>query len=106
LPTEEQLLEIHRLAVLGRAATIAQDMTDMLANTWTGISRFGEIQDLCIKTLELGDTPDTLSHLARAKTVLGEVEGAIRLYRAALSMYEQAGDRVGLAMALTNIGVV
>jgi hypothetical protein len=106
LPTEEQLLEIHRLAVLGGAAAIAHDVTVRLAGTWTGLSHFREVQALCLKTLELGHTPRTLSYLAKAKTVLGEVEEAMRLYCVVLNMFEDASDRAGIATTLTNIGAV
>jgi len=106
MPTEEQLLEIHRLALLGGVANIAQDVTGRLADAWTGVSRFREVRDLCLKTLALGRVPDTLVYLARAKRVLGAVEEALRLYLEALKMYEEAGDRAGLAATLNNIGLV
>jgi len=56
--------------------------------------------------LELGHTPDTLTYLATAKTVLGEVEEAMRLYRTVLNMCEEAGDGAALAATLNNIGEV
>jgi tetratricopeptide (TPR) repeat protein len=104
--TEEQLLEVHRLALLGIAADIARDVTSQLARSWLGLSRFREVRELCTKTLELGPDPDTFVHLARAKRVLGEVDEAMRLYRDALKIYEEVGDRAGLAVTLNNIGEV
>ena len=83
MPTEEQLLEIHRLAVLGAEADIALDVTARLAGSWLGFSRFREVADLCLKTLELGPDPDTLNYLARAKRVLGEASEAMSLYLSA-----------------------
>ena len=40
MPTEEQLLEVHRLALLGAEANIARDITHQLAGSWLGLSRF------------------------------------------------------------------
>jgi tetratricopeptide (TPR) repeat protein len=64
------------------------------------------VRELCTKTLELGQDPDTLVSLAQAKNVLGEVAEAMRLYHDALKMYEDAGDRAGQATTLNNIGGV
>ncbi|HZA21069.1 MAG TPA: hypothetical protein VFA32_00410 [Dehalococcoidia bacterium] len=61
MPTEEQLLEIHRLALLGAEAHIAQDVTRQLAGSWLSLSRFREVRELCTKTLELGQDSPTLS---------------------------------------------
>jgi tetratricopeptide (TPR) repeat protein len=106
LPTEEQLLEIHRLAVLGGASDIAQDVTGRLADSWLGVSRFREVRDLCTRTLKLGKSPATINRLARAKQVLGDMDEALQLYLDALKIYEDADDRVGLADTLNNIGIV
>jgi hypothetical protein len=97
MPTEEQLLEIHRLAVLGTEADIARDVTSQLVGSWLGLSCFREVRELCAKTLELGPDPDIFVHLARAKQVLGEVDEAIRINLGALKMYEEAGNQPGLA---------
>jgi tetratricopeptide (TPR) repeat protein len=106
MPTEEQLLEIHRLALLGAEADIARDVTGRLANSWLGLSCFREVRGLCTKTLELGPDSHTFARLARAKQVLGEVDEAIRLNLSALKMHEEVGDRAGQATTLNNIGLV
>ena len=106
MPTEEQLQEVHRLAILGGEADIAQDMTGRLAGAWLGFSRFQDVKDLCLKTLELEHDASTLNHLAQAKEVLGEVDEARRLYLDAFKMYEEVGDRAGMAVTLNNIGGV
>jgi len=106
VPTEEQLREIHRLALLGGEAAIAQDVTSRLAGPWLQVSRFRAVRDLSRQTLQLGATPTTLTYLARALRVLGDGHEALRLYREALHMYDEAGDRAGLATTLSNIGVV
>jgi tetratricopeptide (TPR) repeat protein len=106
MPTEEQLLEIHRLALLGAEVDIARNVNGRLADSWLGLSRFREVRELCTKTLELGQDPDIFVSLAWAKDVLGEVAEAMRLYRDARKMYEEVGDRAGLAATLNNIGLV
>ena len=56
MATEEQLLEIHRLALLGEETAIAQDVNARLAGAWLGVSRFRDVAELCSRTLEL--TPE------------------------------------------------
>jgi tetratricopeptide (TPR) repeat protein len=106
MPTEEQLLAVHRLALLGAEADIGREITGLLAGSWLRVSRFREVRELCTKTLELEQDPHTLMCLARAKQVLGEVAEAMRLYHDALKMYEEVGDRAGQAATLNNIGGV
>ena len=102
MPTEEQLREIHRLALLGGEAAIAQDVTSRLAGPWLRVSRFRAVRDLSRQTLQLGPTPITLTYLARDLRVLGDVHEALRLYGEALHMYDEAWDRAGLAMTATT----
>ncbi|MEO0841209.1 MAG: CHAT domain-containing protein [Cyanobacteria bacterium J06643_5] len=45
-PTEEQKLEIHRLALLGKETEIAGNLASNLANTWKKQSRFREVVPL------------------------------------------------------------
>jgi len=51
VPTEEQLQEIHRLAVLGDVADIAQDVGPRLTAPWLATSRFREVRELSLQTL-------------------------------------------------------
>jgi hypothetical protein len=88
MPTEEQLLEIHRLALLGAEVDVARNVNGRLADSWLGLSCFREVRELCTKTLELGQDPDIFVSLTWAKDVLGEVAEAMRLYRDARKMYE------------------
>ena len=106
MPTEEQLQEIHRLAVLGDVAAIAQEVGPRLTGPWLATSRFREVREVSLQTLALGPHATTLVHLARAKHILGEVKDALEHYRTALHLYTEVGDRAGLATTLHNIGVV
>ena len=51
MPTEEQLLEKHRLACLGGETAIAQGISARLCSVWLGSSRFRDVEALCLKTL-------------------------------------------------------
>ncbi len=106
MPTEDQLREIHRLAVLGDVAAIAQDVGRRLTTAWLRVSRFREVRDVSRQTLTLGPHAGTLVDLARARRVLGEPQEALTLYREALTMYEAVGDRASQATTLNNIGAV
>src|SRR5919202_688664 len=103
MPTEEQLQEIHRLAVLGAAAAIAQDVGPRLTGRWLATSRFREVREVSLQTLALAPHARTLIHLAHAQQRLGEVEEALAHYRTALHLYTEVGDRAGLATTLNNI---
>jgi tetratricopeptide (TPR) repeat protein len=106
VPTEEQLQEIHRLAVLGDVAAIAQEVGPWLAGHWLATSRFREVRELSLQTLALGPHAGTLVHLAHAKQRLGEVQDALEHYGTALHLYTAVGDRAGLAITLNNLGLV
>jgi alkanesulfonate monooxygenase SsuD/methylene tetrahydromethanopterin reductase-like flavin-dependent oxidoreductase (luciferase family) len=106
MATEEEFLEIHRLAMLGGEAEIARHVAGRLASTWLGLSRFRDVKDLCLETLEAGRDPDILNSLARARGVLGEVEEAMRVYLEAQKMYEEVGDRSGMATTRMRIGTL
>src|SRR5215510_16184700 len=98
--------EIHRLAVLGHVAAIAQDVGPRLTGPWLAISRFREVREVSLQTLALGPHARTLVDLTRAKRILGEVEDAVAHYRTALTLYTAAEDRAGQAATLNNLGMV
>ena len=106
MPTEEQLQEIHRLAVLGDVAAIAQDVGPRLTEPWLATSRFREVREVSLQTLTLGPHAGTLVYLARAKRMLSETKDALAHYRTALHLYTEAGDRAGQAVTLNNLGTV
>ena len=106
MPTEVQLQEIHRLAVLGGVADLAQQVGPWLTGAWLTTSRFREVRELSLQTLVLGPHARTLSDLASAKRRLGEVQDALAHYTTALTLYQEVGDRAGLATTLNNIGLV
>ena len=106
MPTEEQLQEIHRLAVLGDVVAIAQEVGPWLTGSWLATSRFREVRRVSLQTLALAPHARTLVDLARAKHMLGEVQDALDHYRTALHLYTEVSNRAGLAVTLNNIGSV
>ena len=82
--TEEQRLEIHRLALAGEEGNIAAEMADRLTASWNNSSRFRETVALSQKTLTLTADYRVLHNLARAERSLGEVDAARDHYQQAL----------------------
>jgi len=92
-PTEEQQLEIHRLALRGRVETIAVKMADTLAHHWKNQSRFREAVELCQATLEIAEDYRVLHGLARSEQELGEVSQAQTHYQQALDSCPQDDEK-------------
>ncbi|MDZ7970586.1 MAG: CHAT domain-containing protein [Nostoc sp. DedSLP03] len=55
ITTEEQGLEIHRLALRGKVDKIAVEIAENLARRWKSQSRFREVVQLCNSTLEIAE---------------------------------------------------
>jgi tetratricopeptide (TPR) repeat protein len=83
--SEEQALEIHRLALEGKAGEIAVKIADPLTAQWHNKSRFGEVVKVCLETLEIINDYRIFHNLARAQQQLGEVEAATFYYQQALA---------------------
>ena len=84
--TEEQKLEIHRLALLGYEKEIAAEIGVILTNQWINKSRFREAIHLCESTLKVTENYRILHQLARSQQVLGEVDLAKNNYQKALDV--------------------
>ncbi|MEW5857107.1 MAG: tetratricopeptide repeat protein, partial [Cyanobacteriota bacterium] len=82
--TEEQLREIHRLALSGKEAKIASEMAAVLTGRWINQSGFREAQDLCKSTLALDEDYRILHQLALSEQQLGETNLARGHYQQAL----------------------
>jgi len=81
--TEEQTLEIHRLALLGRETEIAGNLASNIANKWWHKSRYRETVELCKSTLEITEDYRVLKEMAYCQQQLGEVEQALKNYQQA-----------------------
>ncbi|MFN6538781.1 MAG: CHAT domain-containing protein, partial [Nostoc sp. EkiNYC01] len=82
--TEAQMLEIHRLALLGKDQGIAVKIADNLTNRWNKSSRFRESVKTCQDTLEIVKDYRILHNLARSEKQLGDTNKALENYQQAL----------------------
>jgi len=83
---EEERLEIHRLALLGKKGEIASTVGMAVTNKWINASRFRETLRLCKSTLNTIEDHNILANLARSEQELGEVEQAQQHYQQALEL--------------------
>ncbi|HIK05604.1 MAG TPA: tetratricopeptide repeat protein [Trichormus sp. M33_DOE_039] len=84
--TEEQKLEIHRLAVRGKAKNVLLEVTISLVDRWLFHSSFRKAVQLCQSTLEVIKDYRILFQLAQSQTELGEVEQAQKNCEQALEL--------------------
>ena len=103
--TEEQVLEIHRLGLLGRETEIAAKIADILGNNWKNQSRFREAVKLCKSTLEITEDYRVLHNLARLQAELGDVELAEQHYQQALELCPQE-DETEKASIIHNLAII
>ncbi|MFK0729938.1 MAG: CHAT domain-containing protein, partial [Gloeotrichia echinulata HAB0833] len=101
--TEEQKLEIHRLALRGKEEKIALEIADKLADSWESKSRFREAVKLCKSTLEIAENYLVLHRLACSEQELGQVIKAQKYYQQALDSCP-AEDEKEKAAIIHNLG--
>jgi len=83
---EEEGLEIHRLALLGKKGEIASIVGSSLAIYWMKKSRFREALYLCKSTLDAFEDYRIFHTLGRSEKELGEIEQAQQHYQQALEL--------------------
>nr|WP_255515583.1 tetratricopeptide repeat protein [aff. Roholtiella sp. LEGE 12411] len=103
--TEAKMLEIHRLALLGKDEDIAVNIASSLANNWKNQSRFREAVQLCKFTLELTQDYRVLHQIARSQQQLGEVEQAQQYYQQALEFCLET-DEAEKAAIIHHLGII
>ena len=101
-----QWVEVHRLAVAGREAQIAQDVGVRVGEVWLARSRFADVARLAGLTLTLGEDARAFYQLGWARHATGDRAAALAAYDQALRLYRAAGDRGNEAATLSNIGAV
>ena len=89
----EQGLEIHRLALLGKAEKIATEMAVALTSQGHNQSLFKEVVQLCKLTLGVAENYRILHQLARSEQELGEVSQAQEHYQQALNNCPQENEK-------------
>ena len=109
---EEQWLEIHRLALLGKEEKKAADIANSLANRYSQQSRFREAVQLCKSTLEIIEDYRVLKEMGYCESQVGEVDLALEHYQRALNLCpledkkEQAAISHYLGMLKANSGEI
>jgi tetratricopeptide (TPR) repeat protein len=103
--TEEQQLEIHRLALRGKVEMIAVEIADTLAWRWVNQSRYREAVELCKATLEITQDYRVLHNLARSEKALGEVGKAQTYYQQALDSCPQDDEKEKAAI-IHNLAIL
>ncbi|WP_153009744.1 tetratricopeptide repeat protein, partial [Mastigocoleus testarum] len=103
--TEEQLLEIHRLALLGKEKEIAGELASNLANNWCQKSRYRETVEFCKSTLEITKDYRVLKEMAYCELVLGEVEQALENYQQAKKLCPSE-DEGGTAFIFHHLAII
>ncbi|WP_293332880.1 tetratricopeptide repeat protein [Microcoleus sp. CAWBG58] len=103
--TEENGLEIHRLAMLGKVEKIAVEMAQVLTNRWQNQSRFREAVKTCEETLAVFPDYRIFHSLARSQAELGEIDAAKNYYQQALDECPSA-DETQKASILHNLAII
>ena len=105
LLTEEQQLEIHRLALRGKCFGIAVKIAEKLVNRWKHQGRFLQAVEICQATLEVIDDRRILHRLAASLKRLGEVKEAQIYYQKALAFCPE-DDAKEKASIMHNLAVL
>src|SRR5215475_6137293 len=106
MPSDVELLEVFRLGEAAGVEEVVREVGDRLAAVWLGVSRFREVLALTDRSRRVQTSSATLLHAGHAKSVLGDLDGALDDSQQALSICRRVGDRAGEAATLTNIGTV
>jgi tetratricopeptide (TPR) repeat protein len=103
--TEEQCLEMHRLALLGKKEKIAAEIGSLIASKWKNKYLFREVVELCKSTLELVLDYRVLHELAMSEKEIGEIESAQQHYQQALELCPETDDKEK-ASIIHNMGII
>jgi tetratricopeptide (TPR) repeat protein len=104
--TEEQGLEIHRLAMLGKVEKISVEIAKVLTTRWwKNQSRFREAVKTCEETLAVFPDYRIFHSLARSQAELGETDAAKKYYQQALDECPPT-DEIEKAAILHNLAEI
>ncbi|MEG4022010.1 tetratricopeptide repeat protein, partial [Microcoleus sp. S13C4] len=103
--TDEQQLEIHRLAMLGKVEKISVEIADALTYRWTNQSRFREAVKTCEETLAVFPHYRIFNSLAVSQAQLGEHDAAKKYGQQALDECPPA-DEIAKAAILHNLAEI
>jgi tetratricopeptide (TPR) repeat protein len=98
--TEEQQVEIHRLAILGGDGEIAVKMAQELSNRWIAVSRYRAARTLCEDTLAVQTDSRIIHNLSIIYHRLGDLKQALTLSQQSIDLDRAIGNRNGEAASL------
>jgi tetratricopeptide (TPR) repeat protein len=104
--SEEQALEIHRLAMLGSNGEIAVDMAQRLSNRWINLSRFRVAQNICETTLALRKDNTLIYNLSKIFKNLGDMAKALNYCQQSIKIDREMGNRQGEAASLHQLSII
>jgi tetratricopeptide (TPR) repeat protein len=105
-PSEEQRIELYRLALLASDGEIAVRMAKGLSDRWISTSRFREALILCQNALALQSDSKIIYNLARIHQTLGDWEKSLEFAQQSLTIDREIGDRQGEAGSLHVIAII
>ena len=103
--SEEQGLEIHRLAMLGKVEKIAVEIAGVVTTRWKNQSRFREAVKTCKETLAVFPDYRIFHTLARSEAALGEIDAAKKDYQQALDECPPTEEREK-ASIIHNLAII
>ncbi|MTJ41770.1 tetratricopeptide repeat protein [Dolichospermum flos-aquae] len=103
--TEEEELEIHRLALCGKIDKIAVKIAGSVTNSWYWNCRYREIIKVCRATIEIAQNYKIFHELARAEEKLGDIENCAIHYQKALDLCSE-DDEINLSAIINNFAVM
>jgi len=103
--TEEQGMEIHRLALREKLGEMAADIAYILTSRWNNSNRWREALKTCQATLEVFEDYRIFHNLALSERFLGEVERASVHYQQALELcqLEDAQEKAAILHNLAGL---
>ena len=103
--TEEQQLEIHRLALLGKVEKMSVKIAEVLTHRWNNQSRFREAVKTCQETLAVFPNYRIFHSLAFYQAQLGETDAAKKYNQQALDECPPADEIVKAAILHNLAGI-
>jgi len=97
------LLEIHRLAMIGKAKSVLVEVTHFLTIYWDLQGRHKEIHKLCKGSLSVAETSSWLNHVAIAEELSGNREEAIKCYKRALKICDEPQEKNCISNNLADL---
>jgi tetratricopeptide (TPR) repeat protein len=104
--SEIELGEVFRLGEAASEGDIVREVGDRLAAQWLPVSRFREVQALRRGHCGFNPARAPCCGLVRSQQMTGKLTAALGYYEQALPILREAGNRVGEAATLNNIGLV